>query len=136
MPKITSTAQSIHHISLVVTNCNKASNFYNEILGMEILKDRPDLGYPGVWLAMSENSAQQIHLLEFPETAKLMKSINNLETHPGHKPHVALSVVNLSRLISRLEQAKIKYSLSRSGRAALFCSDIDGNLIELIETKN
>jgi glyoxylase I family protein len=46
---------------------------------------------------------------------------------------VALSVNNLATLIQQLEQAGIVYSLSQSGRRALFCRDPDDNALEFIE---
>lgn len=52
--------------------------------------------------------------------------------HGGRDRHVALSCPDLDGLIARLEVAGIPYTRSRSGRAALFCRDPDGNAIELI----
>ena len=39
----------------------------------------------------------------------------------------------LKRLIDALEAKKISFTLSKSGRKALFCRDPDGNAIEVIE---
>jgi glyoxylase I family protein len=36
-------------------------------------------------------------------------------------------------LVTALETAGVAYTLSRSGRRALFCRDPDGNAIELVE---
>jgi glyoxylase I family protein len=44
-----------------------------------------------------------------------------------------LLVENLDELVARLEQAGIPYSLSKSGRRALFCRDPDQNALEFIE---
>jgi glyoxylase I family protein len=46
---------------------------------------------------------------------------------------LALQVSDLSKVIQRLEASDIAYSKSKSGRAALFCRDFDGNAIELLE---
>ena len=40
--------QSIHHISLVVSDTTKAVAFYRDILGISLV-ERPDLGFPGAW---------------------------------------------------------------------------------------
>ena len=40
---------------------------------------------------------------------------------------------NLNKLINVLDAQKIPYTLSKSGRKALFCRDPDGNAIEVIE---
>ncbi len=53
----------IHHVSLIVADTDTALSFYSGLLGLESIKARPDLGFPGAWLALGE---QQIHLLELP----------------------------------------------------------------------
>jgi glyoxylase I family protein len=52
--------------------------------------------------------------------------------HGGRDRHVALAVSDLAELIERLNRAGIAYTLSSSGRRALFCRDPDGNALELI----
>ncbi|MFV1993393.1 MAG: VOC family protein [Acidiferrobacterales bacterium] len=124
---------AIHHVSLIVTNCHISLNFYVDILGLKVDPNRPDLGYPGAWLVIGSSNKQQLHLMEFPEQAAKQKSDRDQQAHPGHGPHLALAVEDLSVIQAKLEQENIKYSLSRSGRVALFCADHDGNAIELIE---
>jgi glyoxylase I family protein len=36
-------------------------------------------------------------------------------------------------VVAELDKAKLTYTLSSSGRRALFCRDYDGNTLELIE---
>ena len=59
--------------------------------------------------------------------------INNRPSHGGRDRHLALQVSNLETIIQHLQKAGIEYSKSKSGRAALFCRDFDGNAIELVE---
>ena len=40
---------------------------------------------------------------------------------------------NVEPVRGRLEAGGVDYTLSRSGRRALFCRDPDGNAIELVE---
>jgi len=117
---------AIDHCSLIVADTAKALAFYAGILGLAIDGSRPDLGYPGAWVQVGSG---QIHLLEVPNP----DSANNRPEHGGRDHHVALQVSDLNLLIQRLEQAGIVYSRSKSGRAALFCRDYDGNAIELVE---
>ncbi len=133
MSKTIYNIHAIHHVSLIVINCEISLSFYVDILGMEEDQGRPDLGYPGAWLSVGNNNKQQLHLMEFPEQAAKQGTSQNPQAHPGHGPHLALAVENLSIVQARLEQENIKCSLSRSGRVALFCADHDGNTIELIE---
>jgi glyoxylase I family protein len=44
-----------------------------------------------------------------------------------------MDVADLDDVISTLEAADIAYTLSRSGRRALFCRDPDGNALEFVE---
>jgi len=56
-----------------------------------------------------------------------------LPEHGGRDRHVAMNVADLDVVEAALGSAGISYTLSRSGRRALFCRDPDGNAIELIE---
>ena len=53
------------------------------ILGFTAIADRPDLGYPGIWLTFEGNTQQQIHLLEFPQKAEIQKSRHQPGAHPA-----------------------------------------------------
>ena len=117
---------AIDHCSLIVANTIKALGFYKDILGLEVDGSRPDLGYPGAWLQIANG---QIHLLELPNP----DPVDNRPEHGGRDRHLALQVSDLATVIQRLEKAGIDYSKSKSGRAALFCRDLDGNAIELVE---
>jgi glyoxylase I family protein len=117
----------IAHASVLVADTERALKFYRDVLGMRVLPDRPDLGYPGAWLAVG---AQQIHLLELPNPDQGV----DRPVHGGRDRHAALTVRALSPLRAALDAAGIPYTLSRSGRAALFCRDPDGNALEFIET--
>ena len=115
----------MHHVSMLVKNTEVSLGFYVEVLGMRPV-DRPDLGFPGAWLGVGE---QQIHLLELPNP----DPVENRPAHGGRDRHLALTVTDMDELTGRLEQAGIFYSRSKSGRAALFCRDPDGNGLEFIQ---
>jgi glyoxylase I family protein len=116
---------SIHHASLIVANTQASLLFYGGVLGMQQI-DRPDLPFPGAWLKVGD---QQIHLLELdnpdPTTGR--------PEHGGRDRHVAMMVSMLAPVKEALEKGGVKYTLSKSGRKALFCRDPDGNAIEIIE---
>ncbi len=115
----------VHHISMLVENTAKSLQFYRDILGIQTV-ERPELGFPGAWLGLGE---QQIHLLELPNP----DPITGRPPHGGRDRHLALTVQNLDSLSEKLKQAGIDYTLSQSGRAALFCRDPDGNGLEFIQ---
>jgi glyoxylase I family protein len=118
---------ALHHVSLLVADTARALGFYRDILGLAVDSSRPDLGYPGVWLAVGD---QQIHLLELPNP----DAVTGRPAHGGRDRHAAFLVRDLAALRQRLDAAGIPYTLSRSGRRALFCRDPDGNALELIES--
>jgi glyoxylase I family protein len=119
---------SLGHVSLLVADTDVALRFYRDLLGLPVVKGRPDLGYPGAWLELADT--RQIHLLELPNP----DAGNARPEHGGRDRHVALHVQQLDALIDGLEAAGIGYTMSRSGRRALFCRDPDGNALEFIET--
>ncbi len=116
---------SLNHASFIVTNTEASLVFYRDILGLQQV-DRPDLGFPGAWLQLG---TQQIHLLELdnpdPTTGR--------PTHGGRDRHIALNALALAPVQEALTKAGIVYTMSMSGRRAMFCRDFDGNTVELIE---
>ncbi len=114
------------HASLLVNDVACARQFYAGILGLIEDQSRPDLGYPGAWFLIG---VQQIHLLQLPNP----DPISNRPAHGGRDRHIAFAVASLQNLQRRLEAAAITYTLSRSGRRALFCRDPDGNALEFVE---
>ncbi len=111
---------------MIVANTARALRFYCDTLGLEQDLNRPDLGYPGAWLRLG---AQQIHLLELPNP----DPVSGRPVHGGRDRHCAFSVRDLDALRARLDGAKAAYTLSKSGRRALFLRDPDGNALEFIE---
>jgi glyoxylase I family protein len=115
----------IHHVSVIVSDTMKALRFYSGILGLKTC-ERPDLPFPGAWLQLG---AQQIHLLEVPNPDRN----EGRPEHGGLDRHTAFLVNDLDAVRQQLEQQDIDYTLSKSGRRALFCRDPDGNAVELIQ---
>ena len=116
---------NIHHSSLIVRDTKASLKFYCGILGLKLL-DRPDFPYFGAWLDLG---LQQLHLLELPNP----DPITGRPEHGGRDRHVAFHVLKLDLIKEALEKGDIPYTLSVSGRRALFCRDIDGNALEFIE---
>jgi glyoxylase I family protein len=115
----------IHHVSIIVSDTMKALRFYSGVLGLKTC-ERPDLPFPGAWLQLG---AQQIHLLEVPNPDRN----EGRPEHGGLDRHTAFLVNDLDAVRQQLELQDIYYTLSKSGRRALFCRDPDGNAVELIQ---
>jgi len=114
----------IHHVSLVVSDLQRALAFYQGVLGLATNPARPDHGYPGAWLDVG---GQQVHLMQVDGARPV------LQAHMGHERHVAIQVASLKPLEAGLQAAGVEYRKSRSGREALFCRDPDDNTLEFVE---
>ena len=117
----------ILHASLLTSDLAKSRAFYEGVLGLRPNPSRPQMSYDGVWYDVATN--QQIHLLLLPDPEAGLQR----PAHGGRDRHVALAVSDIAKLIARLDQAGIAYTLSSSGRRALFCRDPDQNALEFIE---
>lgn len=114
------------HVGLIVSDLERAGRFYEGVLGLHKI-ERPGLDFDGIWYGLEDG--QQIHLmlLDNPYADCL------LPEHGGRDRHLAMAVSDLDQIRDRLEAEGIMYTLSRSGRAALFCRDPDNNTLELIQ---
>jgi len=119
----------LNHVSLIVRDTQLALAFYRDLLGLPVIDERPDLGYPGAWLDLG--LGQQLHLLELDNP----DSISGRPAHGGRDRHTAFNINSLNSLENMLKKAGISSTMSRSGRAALFCRDPDGNALEFVEQK-
>ncbi len=117
---------SLLHASLLVADLDRARAFYEGVLGLSPSPARPDLKFPGVWYAAG---AGQIHLINQPNP----DPVAGRPEHGGRDRHTALGVRGWEALRARLDAAGLAYTLSRSGRRALFVRDPDGNALELVE---
>lgn len=112
------------HASLLVSDLPRALRFYQEILQLAPTA-RPELGYAGAWFTLP--SGQQLHLIARSATAS-----PDAEGRAGEDRHLAFAITDLEALELRLTQAGIATCRSRSGRAAVFCRDFDGNALEFV----
>ncbi len=119
---------SLLHATLLVADMDRARAFYEGLLGLVPNPARPDLGFPGVWYDVG---AGQIHLMNLANP----DPVAGRPVHGGRDRHTALGVDDWVALRSRLDGAGIPYTLSRSGRPALFIRDPDGNALELVAVR-
>lgn len=117
---------AVDHVSLLVGDTARSLGFYHGLLGIPLDTSRPELGFPGAFLRLGD---VQIHLLELA----MPGAQHTPPAHAGRDRHLALEIEDLDAALAALAAAGIDYTLSRSGRRALFCRDPDGNGIELLE---
>jgi glyoxylase I family protein len=116
----------ILHASLLSSDLPRTRAFYEGVLGLQPDPNRPAMSYDGVWYNVAPN--QQIHILLLPNPEAGLERPD----YGGRDRHVALAVSDFAELLDRLDRAGVDYTLSSSGRRALFCRDPDGNALELI----
>lgn len=109
----------IHHVSLNVTDTERALGFYRDLLGMSEL-ERPAFSFGGAWL--DAGHGRQVHLIE----AAVPDDVGQ---------HVAFAVHDLDDAVEALRSAGCRVSdPSQVGDTAArqaFVLDPDGNRVEL-----
>jgi len=115
----------LHHSSLMISDLDASIKFYTEVIGLQQM-ERPDLGFPGAWFQLGEN--QQLHIIKLPN----MDPVTGRPEHGGRDRHVALTVDHFDVVRATLDEHNVFYSMSKSGRKALFVRDPDANAIEII----
>merc|ERR1740124_320476 len=128
----------IPHVAVIVGDRKAALKYYTEVLGMSDASSEPmDVEVPGACVRVGE---QTIHLLETPTPDPLdvdptysMSApppgyvCEGRPVHAGRDRHVALPLHALAPLKATLEANGVPYTMSYSGRQALFCRDLYGN---------
>ena len=145
----------IAHAGVIVSSTEVAKQVYTQVLGMEDethIRSKK-LPFPGAFVRAGE---QQIHIMELPNPdpvdgrpehggARLTPHVcarsrgwrvcacPPLAARAGRDRHIALAIKDLAPLKQRLESHNVTFTMSKSGRASLFCRDPDGNAIEFME---
>ncbi|HZV98455.1 MAG TPA: VOC family protein [Methylophilaceae bacterium] len=120
--------KQLMHAGLIVSDLPKSRAFYEGLLGLVPNPARPNFDFDGVWYDIGRN---QIHLMVVPNP---YAGITRPQ-HGGRDNHVAFSVEDVEPIKAALDKAGVPYSMSKSGRAAVFCRDPDGNALEFSAVK-
>jgi catechol 2,3-dioxygenase-like lactoylglutathione lyase family enzyme len=118
--------KGLHHVSLNVTNLERAIDFYSNILCLKETQ-RPNFDFPGAWYEVAQ---QRLHLIVLPSSQTIRQG-KSLSSREGH---FALRVENYYDSLNWLKKNGVEIlekPNSKSGFAQIFCADPDGNLIEL-----
>ncbi|TMX02814.1 hypothetical protein EJD97_019728 [Solanum chilense] len=118
----------MHHVGILCENLERSLDFYQNILGLEINEARPHdkLPYRGAWLWVG---SEMIHLMELPNP----DPYTGRPEHGGRDRHTCIAIRDVSKLKAILDKAGIPYTLSRSGRPAIFTRDPDTNALEFTQ---
>jgi catechol 2,3-dioxygenase-like lactoylglutathione lyase family enzyme len=109
----------MQHVALEVRDLAAARDFYVDGLGLTVL-DRPDFGFPGLWLGLPDGRA--VHLIE-----------GHKPPHTGH--HFALQVDDMGAAVAGLRSHGIDvpdpFETAPGAGLQAFLNDPSGNVIEL-----
>ncbi|XP_062181040.1 uncharacterized protein LOC133885355 [Phragmites australis] len=119
---------SIHHVGILCENLERSMAFYKDLLGLKVNPARPTdkLPYRGAWLWVG---SEMIHLMELPNPDPL----TGRPEHGGRDRHTCIAIKDVLKLKEIFDEAGISYTLSKSGRPAIFARDPDGNALEFTQ---
>ncbi|WP_455277610.1 VOC family protein [[Eubacterium] cellulosolvens] len=134
---------SLEHVAITVENLDKAIDFYSDVFGFSLLKKK-EKSELGITYALLQNDNLRIELIE-PLTINSVKE--NIEENQDLVTklcdgkglnHLSIKVKNLNEIVDKLEKKgakKIAELGSKDGSSKLiFYADIEGNMIELIQS--
>jgi glyoxylase I family protein len=109
----------LHHVSLNVTDTERALGLYRDLLGLRMLP-RPDFDFGGAWL--DAGNGRQIHLIE---TDAVPADVGQ---------HFAFAVEDIDRVVEVVRAAGYSIPEAKSVRGGVarqtFVLDPDGNRVE------
>lgn len=120
--------KSFSHVSVTVSDLEKAKAFYGGFIGLKEIP-RPPFDFPGVWYAHGD---VQIHIIV---NEKLPPRPVEVERFSLRDPHFALWVEDADDIARRLAEAGVAvhdFSTSPTGFRQLFIKDPDGNMVEFL----
>ncbi|HET7559614.1 MAG TPA: VOC family protein [Limnochordia bacterium] len=119
--------QHCHHVAFAITDTARAKAFYGGLLGLREIA-RPAFAFDGVWYDLGGD--QQLHLIVYPKAKTLRHDL----APDGLDAHLALRVADYDQALAALQAAGLTVRAnpdSITGWAQMFCTDPDGNVIEL-----
>ena len=118
--------ETLHHVSITVTDLAKAKHFYAVVLGLHE-RPRPDFDFDGAWYALGD---RQLHLIVHPP-ARTLRGTTDIDGRDGH---FALRVSSYEQALAHLRRHGVplrdRYD-NATPWAQIYVTDPDGNVIEL-----
>ena len=115
----------VHHVSIEVADFERSQEFYEQVLGLAPLDERPDFPFRGAWYLLGDT---QLHLMEGPVTAgEKMSRVR----------HTAITVNDLAGFRKHLESHDVpcRDTIPIPGIGRFFFMDPDGNHFEATDAE-
>jgi catechol 2,3-dioxygenase-like lactoylglutathione lyase family enzyme len=119
----------IQHVSITVTDVEKARDFYTRTLGFQEIP-RPAFDFPGIWYSLG--GELQLHIIL---NDQLVKPAVERETITARYPHFAVWTDDCDATAAKIGTLGLATRDVISGPTGLrqvFVKDPDGNMIEFI----
>jgi catechol 2,3-dioxygenase-like lactoylglutathione lyase family enzyme len=118
--------ESLHHVSVSVTDLGRAKEFYGNVLGLVEIR-RPAFDFPGAWYRAGDH---QLHLIAHPGAT----THRNSGVIDSRDRHFALRVRNYGDALEHLTARGVPYRAKPENlteQPQIYVADPDGNVIEL-----
>lgn len=118
--------ETLHHVSLSVTDLERARAFYAGVLGLREI-ERPAFDFPGAWFAMGD---RQLHLIVHTAPRSL-RGTTEVDPRDGH---FALRVKSRRDALARLRANGVEVRDNPRNATPweqIHFTDPDGNVIEM-----
>lgn len=118
--------ESLHHVSISVTDLGRARQFYGDVLGLKEIP-RPPFDFAGAWYQLGD---RQLHLIAHPG-AHTLRGTTAIESREGH---YAIRVRSYRETLEHLQARGITYRdkpRNLTPWPQIYVTDPDGNVIEL-----
>lgn len=117
---------TIHHVSITVTDLDRAKRFYAGVLGLQEI-ERPEFDFAGAWYRVGD---RQLHLIVHP-TTRTVRGTTEIDSRDGH---FAIRVRSYRETRAHLKKVGVHFEdrpHNRTPWPQIYVNDPDGNVIEL-----
>jgi catechol 2,3-dioxygenase-like lactoylglutathione lyase family enzyme len=118
--------ETLHHVSLVVTDLDRARRFYCDVLGLREIP-RPAFDFPGAWFELGD---RQLHLIVH-SVPRSLRGTTEIDPRDGH---FAIRVRSHGETLAHLQDHGVAFRDSPRNATPweqIHITDPDGNVIEL-----
>lgn len=118
--------EDLHHVSLTVTDLERAKAFYGDTLGLPEI-ERPAFDFPGAWYQVGD---RQLHLIVH-DAPRTLRGTRAIDARDGH---FAMRVASYRRTRDLLQARGVEMRDSPRNRTPwpqIYITDPDGNVVEL-----